>query len=66
MGNWTENLVKKRERKRKEGSFLASADSQLKSNKGAIKMRRDWSAVIRRETSPEKHFEWSESGSFSA
>lgn len=64
MGKWAGKLVKKRERK--EGSFLTSADSELKNNKGAIKMSRYWSAVIRREPSPEKYFEWGESGSFSA
>lgn len=64
MGKWAGNLIKKRERK--EAGFLTSADSELENNKGAIKMSRYWSAVIRRETSPEKYFEWSESGSFSA
>lgn len=61
MGKWAGNLVKKRERE--EAGFLTSADSELTNNKGAIKMSRYWSAMVRRETSPEGHFTWSESGS---
>lgn len=49
-----------------EGRKFPDFSSELKNNKGAIKMSRYWSAVIRREPSPEKYFEWSESGSFSA
>lgn len=61
MGKWAGNLVKKRERE--EAGFLTSAGSELTNNKAAIKMSRYWSAMVRREISPEGYFAWSESGS---